>query len=208
MKVKVLAFTYLLFVVVTLQAQDLDDSGKNLSLPSNEVSINAFDLIVGGILPINYERYLNNNQSIAFKAFLFDKHYNDMTESNYGTFSLQGQYMIYFFDRKDHYGLYVAPFAKYTTGTASNDYYQYSSNGNSQLIQSDYAVNAIIAGFGVGYKFVVKNKFTFNVVTDLGRVLNQGKYYGYSYSYDGLQNEFSEYGPVEFRFGVNMGYRF
>jgi hypothetical protein len=118
--------------------------------------------------------------------------------------------MIYFSDKRDHHGLYTAPFLKYTSGTASNEYYSYSQTTSSgRQVTVNYPVNALLAGFEVGYKFVVKRNFTFALAADLGRVLNQGDYYGYNYSYDALQdNSFTEYGPVEFRFGVNMGYRF
>lgn len=177
----------------------------------NELSLNAFELIVGGVLPINYERYLKNNQSLGIKAFIFDKHYNDMgDQSEYGTFSLQAQYMIYFSEKRDHHGLYTAPFLKYTTGTATNEYYAFSQTTQSgQYINADYDVNALLAGFELGYKFVVKRNFTFTLAADLGRVLNQGNYYGFAFSSDDFQaGNFNEYGPVEFRFGVNMGYRF
>lgn len=183
---------------------------ERLDAPRNELSLNAFELILGGVLPINYERYLKNNQSLGIKAFIFDKHYNDITESEYGTFSLQAQYMIYFSERRDHHGLYTAPFLKYTGGTASDQVFFFSQTSSSSRQEDyEYNVNALLAGFELGYKFVVKKHFTFALAADLGRVLNQGNYYGYNYSSDGFQvDNFSEYGPVEFRFGVNMGYRF
>ncbi len=198
----------ILLLLITFGGYAQESEG--LYAPRNELSLNAFELIVGGILPINYERYLKNNQSLGIKAFIFDKHYNDMTQNNYGTFSLQAQYMIYFSDNRDHHGLYTAPFLKYTNGTASNEYYDYSqTTQNGQQVTVKYPVNALLGGFEVGYKFVVKQNFTFALAADLGRVLNQGDYYGYNYSNDGLQaDNFNQYGPVEFRFGVNMGYRF
>lgn len=204
---RTLAILMILLVSEVAYSQDADV----VKIPQNELSLNAFELIVGGVLPINYERYLKNNQSFGIKAFIFDKHYNDMgDQSEYGTFSLQAQYMIYFSDKRDHHGLYTAPFLKYTSGTASNEYYTYSqTNPNGSYVTDSYPVNALLGGFEVGYKWVVKQNFTFALAADLGRVLNQGDYYGNSYSYDGSQNNnFNEYGPVEFRFGVNMGYRF
>lgn len=203
---RVLIVLLILVVAKVGYSQDIEMANTQ----QNEVSLNAFELIVGGVLPINYERYLKNNQSLGIKAFIFDKHYNDMSQTDYGTFSLQAQYMIYFSDKRDHHGLYTAPFLKYTTGTASNEYYSYSQTTQSgKNVTVNYPINALVGGFEVGYKFVVKRNFTFALAADLGRVLNQGDYYGYSYSYDGTQvDSFNEYGPVEFRFGVNMGYRF
>jgi hypothetical protein len=203
---RVLAVLMILLVAKLGYSQDNEPANNQ----QNELSLNAFELIVGGVLPINYERYLKNNQSLGIKAFIFDKHYNDMSQNNYGTFSLQAQYMIYFSDKRDHPGLYTAPFLKYTTGTASNEYYSYSqTNQSGEFVNVDYSVNALLGGFEVGYKFVIKRNFTFALAADLGRVLNQGDYYGYNYSNDGLQaDNFNEYGPVEFRFGINMGYRF
>ncbi len=203
---KLLRILLLCLVIKQASAQE----AETMVTPRNELSLNAFELILGGVLPINYERYLKNNQSLAFKTFFFDKHYNDITEADYGTFSLQTQYVIYFSEKRDHAGLYTAPFFKFTTGTGTNSYFDYSpANPNGQQRNINYAVNAFVAGFEVGYKFVVKRNFTFALAADLGRVLNQGDYYGYGYGYDGIQNyTFNEYGPVEFRFGVNMGYRF
>lgn len=203
---KLLRILLLCLIINQVSAQEFE----MIDSPRNELSLNAFELILGGVLPINYERYLKNNQSLAFKTFLFDKHYNDITEADYGTFSLQTQYVIYFSEKRDHAGLYTAPFFKFTTGTGTYNYYDYSpANPNGQQRDISYAVNAFVAGFEVGYKFVVKRNFTFALAADLGRVLNQGDYYGYGYGYDGIQNfTFDEYGPVEFRFGVNMGYRF
>ena len=200
--------TVLMVFLIAKAGYGQDEETTNF--PQNELSLNAFELIVGGVLPLNYERYLKNNQSLGIKAFIFDKHYNDMSQSDYGTFSLQAQYMIYFSERRDHHGLYTAPFLKYTGGTASNEYYAYSpTNPNGRNFTVNYPINALIGGFELGYKFVVKRNFTFALAADLGRVLNQGDYYGYTYSSDGLQGDiFNEYGPVEFRFGVNMGYRF
>lgn len=204
---RTVAILMLLLLSEAAYSQDAD----LVKISQNELSLNAFELIVGGVLPINYERYLKNNQSLGIKAFIFDKHYNDMGgQSEYGTFSLQAQYMIYFSEKRDHHGLYTAPFLKYTTGTASNEVYFYSQTTQSgQFSTNNYDVNAVLAGFELGYKFVVKRNFTFALAADLGRVLNQGDYYGYDYSFDGSQNNnFNQYGPVEFRFGVNMGYRF
>lgn len=203
---RILTIIALLLIAFGGDAQETE----RLDAPQNELSLNAFELILGGVLPINYERYLKNNQSLGIKAFIFDKHYNDITESEYGTFSLQAQYMIYFSERRDHHGLYTAPFLKYTGGTASDQVFLFSQTSSTSRQENyEYNVNALLAGFELGYKFVVKRNFTFALAADLGRVLNQGNYYGYNYSSDGSQiDNFSEYGPVEFRFGVNMGYRF
>lgn len=203
---RILTIIALLLIAFGGDAQETE----RLDVPQNELSLNAFELILGGVLPINYERYLKNNQSLGIKAFIFDKHYNDITESEYGTFSLQAQYMIYFSERRDHHGLYTAPFLKYTGGTASDQVFLFSQTSSTSRQENyEYNVNALLAGFELGYKFVVKRNFTFALAADLGRVLNQGNYYGYNYSSDGSQiDNFSEYGPVEFRFGVNMGYRF
>ncbi len=165
----------------------------------NEIAINAFELVIGGVLPISYERFIDNNQSIVVKTFFFDKHYNDFNSISNNLISLQTQYNFYFSEKKQNAGFFFAPFLKFTGGKyTSNSYdYYYDSNGNyiGGSDRKTLNASALIAGFGIGYKILLKKKLSFSINTDIGRVLNENNYY-------------RNYGPIEARVGVNMGIRF
>jgi len=56
-------------------------------------------------------------------------------------------------------------------------------------------VNAAIAGFGIGYKYLWRKKLSLGLNIDLGRVLNE-------------QNYYKEREVVQIRTGLNVGVRF
>lgn len=165
----------------------------------NEITVNAFELVIGGVLPISYERFIDNSQSITVKTFLFDKHYGDFNSGSDNLISLQTQYNFYFSEKKENAGLFFSPFVKFTKGKYSYISYEYyvDVNGNyiSNNIKKTSDVNALIAGFGLGYKLLLKKKLSLSLCTDIGRVLNEKGYY-------------AQYGPIDARVGVNMGIRF
>lgn len=189
----------ILLLMVLLPSMLFAQTEKQEKEKKNELYLNAFEVIVGGVVPITYERFLTKNQSLAFRAFLLDKHYSDFNSNGdaYNTFSLQAQYVIYFSEKKNNAGFYAYPFLKYSGGNYNTYQYIYDpTNGmyiDTKLTKKQ--LNAAILGFGIGYKFVWKDKITIGMGGDLGRVLNNGNYY---------ENR----GPVDARFGINVGFRF
>lgn len=165
----------------------------------NEITVNAFELVIGGVLPISYERFIDNSQSITVKTFLFDKHYGDFNSGSDNLISLQTQYNFYFSEKKENAGLFFSPFLKFTKGKYSYTSYDYYIDNNGNYIgnttKKTTDVNALIAGFGLGYKLLLKKKLSLSLCTDIGRVLNEKGYY-------------AQYGPIDARVGVNMGIRF
>jgi len=95
----------------------------SLKLKKNEITVNAFELVAGGVLPISYERFIDNGQSVSLKAYFFDKAYADFGNSNNNVVSLQAYYNIYFSEKKQNAGFYFSPFLKYTKGNYVNSYY-------------------------------------------------------------------------------------
>lgn len=165
----------------------------------NEITINAFELVIGGVLPISYERFIDNSQSITVKTFFFDKHYGDFNSGSNNLISIQTQYNFYFSEKKENAGLFFSPFLKFTKGKHNYISYDYYIDNNGNYINSTTQrvtdINALIAGFGLGYKLLLKKKLSLSLSTDIGRVLNEKGYY-------------AEYGPIDARVGVNMGIRF
>lgn len=185
----------ILFILVlpTLAFAQIDTT-KLLKSKKNEICINAFELVIGGVLPISYERFIDNNQSITVKTFFFDTNYGDFSQNN-KLLSLQTQYNFYFSEKKQNAGFFVSPFIKFTKGKYK---YSYGLDFVDNIYQTIYKtdnVNALIGGFGLGYKLVWKKKLSFSFTTDIGRVLNTSGYY-------------ADYGPIDFRAGINMGIRY
>lgn len=164
----------------------------------NEIAVNVFELVLARIIPITYERFIDSNQSITVKTFLFDKHYTEFNSNNI-YISLQAQYNFYFSEKKKNAGFSFSPFFKFTKGKYhyGEGYGYYDNNGVYQLRfnKAILDVNGAILGFGLGYKLLWKDKISLNFITDIGRVVHAKGYY-------------AEYIPIEARIGVNMGLRF
>ncbi len=171
-----LVFPSLLFAQV--------DSLKS-KVKKNEITINAFELIVVGVLPINYERFIYNNLSITIKTFFFDQQYLAYNTGDTNLISLQTQCNFYLSKKKQNAGFFLAPFLKFTGG-------RYLITAIPPITKLD--VNVSSTGFELGYKFLFKNKLSFSINTDIGRVLSR-------YAY----NSGSE---IDTRLGANLGIRF
>lgn len=176
------------------------DSLKS-KVKKNEIIVNAFELIVGGIVPISYERFIDKNQSITVKTFFLDKSSGDFNSEKYDqtkVISFQTQYNFYFSEKKQNAGFFFAPFLKFTGGKYTptyESYYDYNGNRFLNTPGKALRVNALISGFGIGYKFLSRNKVSFGFSIDIGRVLNKAGYYQLS-------------GSTEARLGANLGIRF
>lgn len=174
-----------LMMVLPLSLFAQEDSLKP-KVKKNEIIVNAFELIVGGVVPISYERFIDNSQSIMIKTFFFDKNYSNFNSGYGNLFSLQAQYNYYLSEKKKNAGFFLASFVKFTAG-------KYIFVGFPPT--KKYGVKVSSAGFGVGYKFLLKNKLSFSITTDIGRVLSKYAYYTYEL-------------PIDPRAGINMGLRF
>jgi Protein of unknown function (DUF3575) len=187
------------FLAIMLPSLVFAQNSFDSKVRKNEITVNAFELVIGGVLPISYERFIDNNQSITVKTFFFDKHYNDFNTGSNNLISLQTQYNFYFSEKKENSGLFFSPFLKFTKGKDSYTFYDYYIDNNGNYIgttsQKNRDVNALMAGFGLGYKLLLKKRLSLSLSTDIGRVLNEKDYY-------------AQYGPIEARVGVNVGIRF
>lgn len=164
----------------------------------NEVSANLLDLVVAGTLQVNYERLFEKNQSLMLSASFFDSfmYYDvsDLKKSSAMTFKLA--YTIYFSKEKAHSGFFFYPMLKLRTGDVTiDDYWVYDIDTDTYSSQeTTYDVSGVQAGFGIGHKWLFVNKFSLGLSTELGRQFgNSNTVY--------IDN-------LEWRFGVNFGYRF
>lgn len=188
---KKILFSMMLFPSLIFAQDSLKTKAKK-----NEITVNAFELVAGGVLPISYERFIDNGQSVSLKAYFFDKAYADFGNSNNNVVSLQVYYNLYFSEKKQNAGFHFSPFLKYTKGNYINSYYYYDYSTNVGYTKSEKLnVNAAIAGFGIGYKYLWRKKLSFGLNIDLGRVLNE-------------QNYYKEREVVQIRTGLNVGVRF
>ncbi|MER0439247.1 DUF3575 domain-containing protein [Emticicia sp. W12TSBA100-4] len=174
-----------LMMVLPLSLFAQEDSLKP-KVKKNEIMVNAFELIVGGIIPISYEHFINNYQSIVVKTFFLDKPYHELRSARNNPFSVQIEFLYYTSEKKRNAGFFVAPFLKVTAGKYYVGYFNPIRKFRPKIAS---------AGFGVGYKFLIKEKFLLSITTDIGRIAN-------AYAYN------SSYGSISLRAGINMGLRF
>lgn len=186
-----LNFSLLLF---TMNLYSQNDS----IVKKNEISSNLFDLVVAGSLNLNYERLLDKNQSLSFGVTFFDTYgyYDAGYLKSTNAISLKGAYLVYFSKEKDHAGFYFYPQLKLRTGEVVLDDYIYFNYENDVYIEEEfkYDVSGVSAGFGLGHKWMFNNKLTLTLNGEIARNLG-------SFDDDYLDT-------IEFRFGVNFGYRF
>lgn len=164
----------------------------------NELASNLLDLVVAGSLNMNYERLLDNNQSIGASVTLFDTYsYYDVgyIEKN-SAFSLKVLYLIYFSKQKDHEGFFFYPQMKFRTGKITTDDYGYYDYLTDIYIEDNYTydIGGVSAGFGLGHKWIFNHKISLSLSGEIGR--NLGNF------------EDTYLDEIEARFAVNFGFRF
>ncbi|WP_397364401.1 hypothetical protein [Olleya sp. R77988] len=199
MKKTVIVLTLLLTSFFGLSQEDIEIEESN----KNEISTNLLDLVVAGSFNVNYERYLDKNQSLFIGATFFDTfaYFDAGNIKNTNAVSLKAAYIIYFSKKKDHAGFFFYPQARIRTGEVTiEDYYYYydvSDTPSDYIYTNDttYDVGSFSLGFGIGHKWVFNDKFTLGINAEIGRVL-AGE----------INTDYLDY--VEPRFGVNFGIRF
>lgn len=170
-------------------------------LLKNEISSNVLDLVIAGSLNATYERYLNNNISLAGSATFFDTYgYYDVgyIEST-NAFSLRASANFYVSKRRQFEGFYFYPLLKVRVGEVTPEGNGFFNN-QGMFIETPgrpYDIGGFAAGVGLGNKWVIQDKFTVTVFGEVARNLGGD-----------INDNFGEIGNVEPRFGINFGYRF
>ncbi|GLB50780.1 hypothetical protein Y10_31480 [Neptunitalea sp. Y10] len=189
-------------MLLTVGVSNAQDADVPMAI-KNEVSVNLLDLVAAGTLDVGYERFLGGNQSLSLDVSFFDTFgYYDVGYIDKSTgVSARLAYNLYFSKRKEYGGFYFYPMVKYRTGkvSTSEDYYDVQYVGNDVIseqydFKQKYSIEGFAAGFGVGNKWVLKDKFTLDITANLSRTLG---------SFDSYYID-----SVEFRAGVSFAYRF
>lgn len=182
------------------QKEQNDEDQKKVY--KSEISTNLFDLVVAGSLNIDYELLMEDNQSLLIGITAFDTYgYFDagfLEESN--AFSLRAAWIIYTSRYEEHGGFHFYPMLKVRAGSVTPSDPFFILDGNDNFIESQedsYSIGGLSAGFGLGYKWVVNDKFTLSVNGEIARNLGRN-----------IESENADLSNVEPRFGVNFGYRF
>ena len=190
---KVLIGLTMLLSILNFAQEEIENLGE---IHKNEIAINVFDFVVAGAVEVQYERFLERNQSLQFNATLFDNYgYWEVGDNmhNNKTHSLAAAYRFYI-GRKEHSGVFFYPYAKYMFGTQEVENFWYPENGNSQLRNQEVDMNNLSLGFGLGYKWLFSQRYTLGLDASIGRTFDEE-----------IKNSFSE---VEFKMGVSFGVRF
>ena len=191
MKKVIFTLTLILAIVVSGYSQEvISSSSRNTPGSggfSNEIHVNFLNLIWFGSIEAGYERYLTDDSSLEFKAFINDRFgvNNEKNGKKYKTNSVQASMNFYFGDNgKGRFFLF--PLAKLRFG----DFEEPAGGGGVQTTD----MTAFILGAGAGYKWELSKNFAFGPFASVGRNFS-----------DDVSDRFS---GIEFNAGFNLGYRF
>lgn len=190
MKKLIFTLALIMALVVSGYSQDVISSSSG-STPSNggfsnEIHVNFLTLIWFGSLEAGYERYLTDDSSLEFKAFINDRFgfNNENNGKKYKTNSVQASMNFYFGD--DGKGrFFLFPLAKLRFGD-----FEEPADGGVQTTD----MTAFILGAGAGYKWELSQNFAFGPFASIGRNFS-----------DNVTDRFS---AIELNAGFNLGYRF
>lgn len=186
----------LALVVLFMWSVKAQDAGTE-PVKKNEISTNMLDLVIAGSLNFNYERLFDNNQSLFVGVTFFDTYgyYDAGAIDNSDAITLKVAYQIYFSKNKQHAGFFFYPQVRFRTGEVTvDDYYFFSIDDDSNTDQFSYDTAGVGVGFGLGYKWTFRNRFSLTLNGEIARNLG-------NFDDDYLSE-------VEGRFGVIFGYRF
>ncbi len=171
-------------------------------LLKNEISSNVLDIVVAGSLNVTYERFLNDNISLAGSATFFDTYgyYDAGYLESTNAFSLRASANFYVSKRRKFEGFYFYPLLKVRTGEVTADYEIFFIDNQGNFVQSNrrnYDIGGFSAGVGLGNKWVIQDRLTVTAFGEVARNLGGN-----------LDDQNADLGAVEPRFGINFGYRF
>lgn len=184
-------FTCLLLLVGTVsfaQTSETEETVDPRDTAKQELSINAFNLVVFGIIDLSYERIISENSTWAVEAFYHPTKDDYLDDAYYKELSLTGKYK-HFFSSSYARGFYVHAFGMLSNGEYDEGYYYDGETQEYFYETNDYTDFAL--GFGLGGKFVSKGGFLLDLSAGVGR---------------NLLNDKSP--QVVGQFMVNLGYRF
>lgn len=173
---KIFASIILFFAATAIFSQEVTQEVTEVTnevfprdITKNELSINAFNLVVFGAIDVAYERIIDPNSSWAVEGFILALN-RESESADYvftRTASLTGKYKYFFGDRST-WGFYVNGMAMLSTGEYFEETYD-DRDFNYSRVDKEYTDVAL--GFGLGGKWVSKQGFFLDLSTGIGRNL-------------------------------------
>lgn len=159
--------------------------GQSLENPKGEVRLNFFNTIMIGTAELGYEMFFDQDQSLGIEIHLNDRfgYASSKGDRDFNATSFLVSYNFYFAG-DDNGKLYISPLLKYRIGE-----FRESVDGATAVTN----LNSLFIGIIGGYKWNFNN-FAFGPFAGVAR--------GFA---DESANRFSR---VEFKAGLNVGYRF
>ncbi|ALM08667.1 hypothetical protein SB49_13265 [Sediminicola sp. YIK13] len=180
---KTLLTTALIMSVIFFgRSQDISSNPQ----PSDELKINAFNLITFTYMDLSYERLLNEEASLGVSVLFNIGEENEILDY-FRNFSITPYYRQYF-SKQYAEGFFVEGFGMLNSG--EDFYYSFDEQGNENNSKETYTDFAL--GISVGGKFVTKRGFIAEIYTGLGRNL--------------LGDDTAP--EIVSRGGISLGYRF
>lgn len=175
----------LLFTLTAIVLFNFSSFAQSLEDPKGEVRLNFLNTIIIGSVEVGYEHFISNDQSIGLELHFNDR-FNYKSTSGDKDFSATAFLLSYnFYFAGDENGkLHISPFFKYRTGDYSDTFDGAPRNVN---------LNSGYLGLTGGYRWNFNN-FAFGPFVSVAR--------GFSQEVNDVFN------AVEFKGGLNVGYRF
>lgn len=195
---KLLFLLSLLLVAFTGTAQQnsYNEQLDHRDVAKNELSLNAFNILIFGVLEGTYERVISDQSSISVDVFadVFDKKEGediDFSEVYTRDFALTTSFKFFFSEDKIARGFYAEGFGMLSTGETLETQELTRPGGEITYSEVETGYTDFALGLGLGGKFVARQGFLIDVSFGLGR------------------NLFNNDSPVlVVQTAVNVGYRF
>lgn len=120
---------------------------------------------------------------------------------DYSAFSLTSEYRFYFKGEEEGTGYFVAPYLNYRY-TAAPDYATINAN------DIEKTTNGLAIGINTGKKWAHRTGFIYGTHIGIGRYVFDEASYSGGYEPDDFDSGLDELPKLDFRLGVNIGFRF
>jgi hypothetical protein len=174
-------FTVILIIIISLtasisvKAQEVNDS-ITIDWRRNVIKWNMTPFLLWSSKNINlsYERAISPHRSFSVNAGYFEIPFIGSYDilridaaRKRGGFSTSGDYRMYFKNRNTAYapdGLYWGPYGSWHRYGFTNDFTVSTNTGTSGQLTFEGNFNVFSLGMQLGYQFVIKEKFTVDLI--------------------------------------------
>lgn len=175
--------------VFSLHAQELNSNQENGSERKNDILLDPFLLIAVPMINVSYERLINKDMGIGVNAMI-------TLSDEVDDFKQFSPYFRYYLGKKYASGLFFEGFVPVTIQRDSFYYTDYDGPTNTYYYNygGEKTVTTVGVGFGIGGKWVIKNRLVIEASGGIARRFG----------------DFDKYdlGPVTGKIMGGIGYRF